>query len=538
MPKRTTREWFISALIAMALCGVAFGVRANYHVPRGDGFDGAYYFQIARRVSQGRGLETTYSVFHMGLSPLPQPATTYPLLPFVIGHLARLVSLDVAAVWLPGAAYVLSIGLAFGFLSWAIKRSLPRCSRHESQILAPLLALWLALIPNYVWTSARPYTEPMATVLVLTTLWTFGSCSVARFRSGGRRAASFAGVGVLAGLCYLARFQLVAVPLALIASRMLARGRHAMRDSAWLTLGAAPCLGWQAWRQLSLPNGSLFALLDFASYRQLSSLPRFDYQMHFDDRWAWLLDKLHGVLVSLSPVDSNSYLAQLGFVAWLVPLGMIGGCAERVQRGMAQGFRTSLRSDSLRRPRHAALLASALLGGLAVLPIHAVHSMRWRDWSFSWRQGLPLLFLVFPAALWLWSRSHWLPRALVAVALAVSLVVGGQKTNELLELRLSPGLLQGYADVAEYLDRVAPTHGTLGMEHQPLAVFTDAPLYWLACWSPAELASTLLARLPIDRIVLRPGELGCPSLNGIRSRLQQERVFSEHSPMVVYAITR
>ena len=535
--RRTTREWLVTLLIACALCGTALGVRLAYHVPFGDGLDGAYYLQIARRVAEGHGLETTYSVFHMGLSPLPQRATTYPLLPLVIGTLARVVPLETAAVWLPGAAYVLSVGLAFGLFQWALRRSLPRRSSLEHLVLAALLALWLALIPDYVWTSARPYTETVGTVCVLVTLWAFGRCSGAHFRSARRRALSFAGVGVLAGLCYLARFQLVAVPVALVLSRALARDRRAFRDAAWLALGSATCLGWQAARQLSLPNGSFFALLDFASYRQLASLPRFDYQMHFDSRWDWLVDKLHGVLVSLSPVDDNSYLVQLGFLVWLVPLAVTARLIERVGRVARSGW-PALRADGLRRPRHAAWLASAWLGLFAVLPIHTVHSLRWRDWAFPWRQGLPLVFLIIPCAVWLWSRTHWLPRMLAALALALSLLVCGRKTDELLAARPSPRMFQGYAEVASYLDRVGPTHGTLGMEHQSLAVFTEAPLYWLACWSPPELAKALLAELPIERIVLRPGELGCSSLNGIRSRLRPERAFSEHYPMTLYTITR
>ncbi len=537
MPRWANRSFLFSALIAVGLCGAALAVRAAYHVPFGDGLDGAYYFQIARRVAEGRGLETTYSVFHMGLSPLPQRATTYPLLPLLIGTLGRFWPLASVAVWLPGAAYVLSIGLAFGFLLWATERSMPHRSALERRLLCAALALWLALIPDYVWTSARPYTEPLGTVLVLATLWAFGHCSGAHFSGWGKRAAAFAGVGLLGGLCYLARFQLLVVPVAIVLARALARDRRALRDAAWLALGAAPCLGWQAWRQLSLPNGEAVALLDFAAYRQMSSLPRFDYQMPFDSRWAWLADKLHGVLISLSPFDGNSYLVQLSYLTWLAPLGVACLVIERAARALRYG-RRALQADALRKPRHAALVASAWVGLLAVLPIHTVHSLRWRDWAFAWRQGLPLVFLIIPSAVWLWSRRAWLARALVALTLVVSLVICGQKTQELLAARPSPRMFQGYADVAAYLDSVGPTHGTLGMEHQSLAVFTDAPLYWLACWSPPELASTLLRELPIERIVLRPGELGCSSLSGIRSRLRLERSVDAHYPMRVYTIER
>ena len=410
-----------------------------------------------------------------------------------------------------------------------------RSGRLECLLLSALLSVWLAVIPDYVWTSARPYTETLGTLLVLGTLWLFGLCSGARFTNRRKRAAAFCGVGLLAGLCYLARFQLAVVAVALVLSRVIARDRRARRDAAWLALGAVPCFGWQAWRLFSLPHGELIALFDFAAYRQLSSLPRFSYQMQFDSRMAWLVDKLKGVLVRLDPASDDSYLVQLSYLVWLVPLGLVWFSLRRALRLPRLGLR-ALRCDGLRRPRHAALLASAWVGLLAVAPIHTVHSLRWRSWAFAWRQGLPLVFLILPIAIWLWSQRAWLPRALVALALALSIVVCGQKTIELLQARVSPRMFQAYADVGAYLDSVAPTHGTLGIEQQSLAVFTDAPLYWLACWSPPDLASTLLRELPIDRIVLRPGEWNCSSLNGVRARLRKERTFTAHYPMTLYRI--
>jgi len=78
----------------------------------------------------------------------------------------------------------------------------------------------------------------------------------------------------------------------------------------------------------------------------------------------------------------------------------------------------------------------------------------------------------------------------------------------------------------------------LGMEHQWLAVFTAQPLYWLACWSPPAFAQVLIRDLPIDRIVLRPGELNCPSLDRIRAQLRAERSFTAHYPLMLYRIER
>jgi hypothetical protein len=524
-------------LIGAGLCLAFYAIRKAYVVPLGDGLDGAYYLQVARHVAEGAGLSTSYSVFHMGLWPLPQPSTTYPLLPLLIGYLGRIVPLELAAVWLPGAAYVFSVVLCFAFLLWQTERSLPRSSRIERLTLCTLIAIWVGLIPDYVWASARPYTDTLGSLLVFAALACFGRCSLTRFSNKWRRFLAFFAVGVVSGLCYLTRFQLLVVSVSLVLSRAVARDRRALTDALSIGLGALPCLAWEAWRQFSLPHGELVTLFDFAAYRQLPSLPRFSYVLEFDSRWDWFVDKLRGVFVSFDPWSDDSYLVQHGVLVWLAPFGVVLLLGRQGLRLPSFGLRV-LGFAELRRPRHAALLASAWTGFLAVLPIHTVHSIRWRSWAFPWRQGLPITFLIIPALIWIWSLDRVLLRALVALLLALSLVVCGQKTLELVQHKTSSRMCQAYAEVGAYLNQLTPSTGTLGMEDQGLGVFTDAPLYWLACWSPPALASTLVRELPIERIVLRPGELGCSSLDGIRTRLQRERSFLAHYPMTLYRIAR
>jgi hypothetical protein len=536
-PRASPAPRALTILVGGGLCLAFFLLRYRYRPPLGDGLDGAYYLQIARQVALGHGLQTSYSVFHMALSPLPQRATSYPLLPLLMGYLGRVVPLSEAAVWLPGAAYVLSIGLCYGFLIWVTARAMPRIHWLNRVLLSAALCAWFGLLPVYVWTSARPYTETLSNALVFGALWCFGLSTTTRFRSAWRRRAAFLAIGLLAGLCYLARFQLIVVPVALLLARALNADRRALRDCGWLALGAMVCIAWQAVRQLTLPGAEAYALLDFAMYRQRSDVPPFMYDMQFRERLPWFVDKLKGVLVSLDPESVDSYLVQLSYLVWVVPFGILLLAGRQLERTRAEGW-AALRCAGLRRPRHAALLASAWLGALAVAPLHTVHSLRWRNWAFAWRQGMPLIYLVIPIVIWLWSFDKRALRALVALPVAVSLVVCARKTEEVLDRHVPTQPLNGYADVARYLDEHAPTTGTLGMEHQSLAVFTAQPLYWLACWSPPAFAQVLIRDLPIDRIVLRPGELNCPSLDRIRAQLRAERSFTAHYPLMLYRIER
>lgn len=531
-------RWLLPLLVGAALAAAFLELRAHYRPPLGDGLDGAYYFQIARQVAQGMGLRTTYSVFHLALWPLPQPATSYPLLPLAIGYLAHWVPLREAAVWLPGVAYVSSIVLCFGWLLWSTRRSWPQASDWSQLAFSSALAAYFGLIPVYVWTSARPYTEPLANLLLIACLWSFGWCSTARFPRRMLRRAAFAGVGLLAGLCYLTRFQLVVVVIAQVIARASARDRRALKDTLWLALGAAPCFLWQASRQLSLPNAEAYALLDFAMYRQQPSVPHFVYDLQFDNRFDWFVDKLAGLRLSFNPDADESYFVQLSYCTWLVPFGLLLFGLRQALRVRARGLRGVLSRLELRRPRYAALLASAWVGLLAVAPLHTVHSLHWRTWSFGWRHGMPLFYLIVPIAVWLVAFRQRVATLCVCFLLALSLVVCGRKTAEVLERRIPTRVLDGYAEVASYLSSVAPTAGTLGIEHQALGVFSAEPLYWLACWSPPEFAGTLVRELPIDRVLVRGEELRCPSLNAIRARLSLERTFDAHYPMALYRITR
>jgi hypothetical protein len=103
---------------------------------------------------------------------------------------------------------------------------------------------------------------------------------------------------------------------------------------------------------------------------------------------------------------------------------------------------------------------------------------------------------------------------------------------------VSPAWLEARRQVGRYLDQVAYGSGTLGIEPQPVAAFSDAPLHWLACWSPPALADELVRALPIDRVILAPDEARCPALAKVRDRLVIERTFGTRYPMSVFRLQR
>jgi hypothetical protein len=528
------------ACLALEITAVAHlatllvSMKLDYTPPLGDGLDGAYYLHIARHVALGHGFVTSFSTFHHGLEPLPQPAMTYPLWPLLLGLVGRASELEAAALWLPRALYLSSLALAYFWLRSTVRRSFPHARRF-----APVLALsttaLLGVNPIFHWATSRPYTEGLGMSLVLVTLIAHARATVRRARSKTHEAALLGAVGCLASACYFARFQLLVVGVALVLVE-LARGRHAFRRALWLLVGfATPLLFW-AVRFLRMPHAELRALFDYAVYRQLPSLPPFEYTRPCGSTLDCALDKLGGLLEAFSLRSPDSYVVQFGGVVYALPLGL-------VVLAVSTRARAALR-HAFGRARHVPLFVAALAGVLAVLPIHFVHSLHWRAWAFGWRQGLPLLLALWPVLLLLLTRgaprrggadgverAWWRGRRVslglklvTGAALAHSLVTLGAKSWHLADADPIEADLDAARAAARYLERVAPSARTLGIEPQPVAAFTTAPLDWLACWSPPELAETLVRERHATRALLRAGELRCRSFDRIRPRLSLEAV--------------
>src|SRR5262249_53911723 len=161
-------------------------------------------------------------------------------------------------------------------------------------------------------------------------------------------------------------------------------------------------------------------------------------------------------------------------------------------------------------PRHAALVASAGAGALALVPVHLVHSLHWYTWTFGWRQGLPLCLVIVPILVVVVGRATAPARAAVLVAFALGSVSAARQAITAPNSEVPLGWLETRREVGAYLERVAHGTGTLGIEPQPVAASSDAPLHWLACWSPPALTAELTRRLPIERVILAPEELHCP----------------------------
>jgi hypothetical protein len=504
------------AVFAAILCA-AWVLKLRHNPALSSGFDGAYLFQIARRVAEGHGLQTTVSLWRQGLSTLPHASSIYPLWPLVLGFFGRLADLRRVATLVPEALYLLDIGLVYLLVVRIGRRLVGERARPFRAIpinLGHVAAALFASAPVLFYATSLPYTEGLAFAVSLGALLFVDAAATAR---SARATLLFAALaGLFAGLAYLTRFQLVlaiaAVPLALaIGLRARAGGRLAATVA--LVCALLP-LAAEAVYLTTFPTFRLAMLLDPGACHETPELARISM---FEPTAAklslgWLLERLAGLGVSLDPGSAYSYVHSMGpavYAPFLV-LGLV----------FAVRGRTAALLSCLASPQAATVLASVLFGVLLTLPAHLTPADFWQKYVFSWRHGLTLLFLTVPALAWLLTRDDSLPRVVGAGLAALSLWSGIGDVLFMLEPR---GLMQkGLSEAGAFLS-ARPGTNALVIDGVPLvALFTENGLYWTGCGDRPEVLQVLHDRLPIDYVLLRPGERdACVSAKWLLPRLTE-----------------
>src|SRR4030081_94598 len=102
-------------LIVLALLLAPLVTLHVLHAPRRGPFsnDPSYYLQVARHVAAGDGLMSSVSLYHEGLTPLPQPFDLYPLWPLLLGGVGKVIGVIAAANVLPQIFFVLDLYLFY-----------------------------------------------------------------------------------------------------------------------------------------------------------------------------------------------------------------------------------------------------------------------------------------------------------------------------------------------------------------------------------------------------------------------------------------
>jgi hypothetical protein len=252
-------------------------------------------------------------------------------------------------------------------------------------------------------------------------------------------------------------------------------------------------------------------LLDFTAYRETAAVAPFQLTVPSPSAIAWLRDRAGGLVVAFDPRHPLSYFASFQTNVLLLPLALAAfALAGRERSGAPDGL-------GPRAARSAVVVATALAGLGSLAGVHALHATYVWEWWFHWRHGLPLVFLLALALAVAWaSGARWARLVASAVVVIAALQGAFAIARALGDPRYAPGgpSVEERALVA-WIDGAPDPPTLLTTRPQALAAWSArGRFHWLDCAEDRAQTESLLRALPIDGVVVYPGEAACPALRG------------------------
>ncbi len=386
------------------------------------GIDGGVYLDVARHVRDGHGLVASLSPYNAGYPSFPYPSAIYPLWPTILGLVSRFVPMEEAAHLLPFSCYMLA-GLAWFLVGRALAPT-PLLGGwrglHGGHVAA--LAFWLNPVLT-AW-SVRPYTEPLAWLLVGIAVWRM------LVRGGDGRLSAAAEIGVWVALPYFARAQLILLPMALAAGlgAWVLLGPDRKHRIVWSLVALAPSVvllaAWYGWLTTFLHDPSPSMLVRFDSAHATDALPAVPVMVETDGLVDLLRDRATGFPLAWGRSD-KSWDEVFKGLQYLLPLAGVVAALSAPWTGRAGARRLWAKWRAPEGAAHLTLLAFAIG---ALLSIHLVHKQFSSPWYFDQREG----FVAFPAFLvpGLWLLRRGVVARLLAGACFLLALHGGRANFE------------------------------------------------------------------------------------------------------------
>jgi len=479
--------------------------------------DGAFYYQIARHVAEGDGLQTSVSLYHWGLRHLPHPSFSYPLWTLLLGTVGRIMGLPTAAQMLPELFYFTALVLLYG-----VAQGVAGFWDGDEQVL---VARWLrlnaghwavvlfGLNPVFFEFTSLPFAEGLAFSIAFGALLLVPRSPAARgFMARGAIA------GFAAALSYLARSQMLGLPAALVGAMGLAglRERAYWRAAlACLLISTTVIFLWAVYVFRSVDHFAPMLLIDHTSLHESPELAPHLWLVEKPFVWDYVKDCIYGLGVAFDPTSPFSYVRSFGPAAYLVPLSILFLAAHR------RRWRAAV--ASLRDPAFVPVAAALLSGLAALVPVHNLHSFRWGGWFFQFRHGLPLIFPVVVAIPYLMTRNRMM-RAVVILLLAASVSMNGYQLLRILAAP-QPAPTASQRALSQWIDEQPRTPVFLSTVAAPLGALTRGSFHWIMCDDLGEQTREYFNHLGVDYLVTTDSDRVCPFFTDVKESLEEIRSF-------------
>jgi hypothetical protein len=450
------------------------------------GIDGSYYLDVAAHVRDGDGLVSDASLYHSGFTEFPYHTPVQPLWPLVLGLVARLVPLDVAAIWLPTLLYFLGL-----FAAWKLLEQLepkPLIERWPVLSAGHIFITIFGLCPGFMEVTSKPYTEGLAFFILFTAFGRWHRYLLSPTLLLGLEA------GGWLGLLLLLRSQMIvqAAGFAVAAGLLLLQERFKPIWSIFAVIAGFLLAILPQWLHLKnfIENPGLGDFLWFERYKVTPGLSTLQLLVKTDGIFSWLLDRATGIPVAFDWRGTQSYFEMFG-PFYLVVVLVLPFCIAFLVKNRTWLISWIQTSEA----RFPILVVGS--GLIWFLSIHALHKASFREWNFALRHSLPCILLFFSAWLFL-ARQGGLPRFL-AWLLVGGFLIQGFWVDEKLEEKVSLNrkekkmLKSGVAFVENHSNEVI-----CSSQAQRLAALTDGArfhgLYPGTAWSDLRILTQLGCR--------------------------------------------
>ncbi len=480
-------------------------------------WDSNYYLQVAQEVAAGNGLVTRASIHSRGYRDLPHPTVMYPLWPWLMGQAARVAPLEAAATALAEALYLLSLLLLYPLANAAARgvraggdvpfARLPGLRAGHVAVAA------LALHPAYFEYSSLPFTDPLALTLG------FGALLAAKGTRGSRPLRMAALAGALAGLAYLARYQMAAAAMAIaLACAVVGRfDRQALRTAFVACVATAlVVVPWWAHLATFVRPHTIRILFDISAYMESPELLPPSKHVGAATVAEAAQARLEGAWVAFHPTHDESYLRAFGPLAWLPPLALVLGVLAAV-KSRERASPVAADPASPEAGDRVVLWAVLACGLISLLPVHLT---RWdgpHEWWFHDRHGVPMILLLAPSLAVLLGRGRVLA-GLVGAAIVASLAVQVGATREVFRAKPYAAQPDPYTRaLVAWIDAHASPPIAITTQPRYLAVLTRGGFHRIACDAPPEQMRRLVAHMQPDYVISYFDEASrCGSFRGLR----------------------
>lgn len=468
------------------------------YVPRNGPFsvDGSYYMQAARSIADENRLTTHVSLGLDGLYPLPAPWDSKPLWPVVLGLAAKALGLFGAANVLPQLFYLLDLML-FGAVAQRMNRRLGEGAtwRMGADVIdaSHLAVVMFGTSVIFFEATVFPYNEGLAFALALASLLILDRSDEWPLYKWSATA------GLLTGLSCLARYQMIALPIACAGVLLLSR-----RIRGCLIYGLTAAIVVVPWM--------LYVRGVERYHVQVDALPWEGWVRPASvAAQAWQI--LRGLAVAFHPFSAYSYWNSFALLVLLVPLALF---------------------VRVRLPLLAWMLAAT--GALSALMLARLEMPGLTPWLFGDRHSLLFGFAIVAALVVCFARGTRTIRALAAVVLVIGVA------QNIWAIANWPGPGNG-PSVAErkmfaWLNQRAPRATLLTTNPQILSVYVHNSFQWTECGVPPATTRKMIDRLHIDYVIIYGHERTCAFATGIEDRVALAARFDDDvNPIYLFAVT-